>query len=328
MTVLVALVSACGPVKETSLSMKSVPVPILLHAQPQRPATTTPAPLPALPTDNPFTAPIVILPSRPGFGTGPGPVPLPQQVPITFEPGTGQAVPAAPAIAPGAPACADLSPFAVPAHPATATIATTAIQGSYAFRNSGDVNGVSPSPSVHTISDATRQDTANQQVLQFSDTEKIGTRTVKRTFRVVNAIASAVESGELDLVSIQDSAGPSVTFQPGLELLKTPADTGVSWQSAATGYSTAGAASYRISGSVTKRQLVNACGQAVDSWNVTATETITGPLDNITYSLDYNVATGYGGVIVREVRNVDSGVLNGAPFSEHLTSVISQANPS
>lgn len=315
LTILAAMVSACGPTKETSLSMKSVPVPILLHAQPQRPATSS-TPAPAV---NPGVAPPLINP------TGPGST---QQTPITFAPGTGEPVPAAAAIAPGAPACADLSPFAVPAHAATPSIASTAIQGSYAYRNSGDIDGAAPSSSVHTISGATSQDTANQQVLQFTDTEKIGTRTITRTFRVVNATASAVESGELDLTGISDSAGPSVTFQPGLQLLKTPADTGVSWQSAATGYSTGGAASYRVTASITKRQLVNACGQAVDSWNVTGTEAIAGPLDNITYSLDYNVATGYGGLIVREVRNADSGEVNGAPFSEHLTSVISQANPS
>jgi len=316
LTVLAAVVSACGPTKETSLSMKSVPVPILLHAQPQRPSTAS-TPAPAL---SALTLPGLTSPSLPG--------PSQQQGPFTFEPGTGAPVPVAPPISAGAPACAELSPFAVPAHPAGPSIATTAIEGSFAYRNSGDVDGAAPPASVHTISGATRQDTANQQVMQFTDAEKIGSRTITRTFRVINATASAVENGELDLVGISDSAGPSVTLQPGLELLKTPADTGVSWQSAATGYSTGGAASYRISAAITKRQLVNACGQAVDSWNVTGTESVTGPLDNITYSLDYNVATGYGGTIVREVRNADSGEANGAPFSEHLTSVISQANPS
>jgi hypothetical protein len=316
LAIVAAVVSACGPTKETSLSMKSVPVPILLHAQPQRPATgATPTP-----SVNPITVPVFVPSTAPG--------PVSQQAPITFEPGTGEPVPPAAPIAAGAPACADLSPFAVPAHPASPSIATTAIEGSYAYRNSGDIDGATPPASVHTISGATSQNTANQQVMQFTDTEKIGARTIARTYRVINATASAVESGELDLTGISDSAGPSVTFQPGLELLKTPADTGVSWQSAATGYSTGGAASYRLSAAITKRQLVNACGQAVDSWNVTGTESIAGPLDNITYSLDYNVATGYGGLLVREIRNADSGELNGAPFSEHLTSIISQANPS
>lgn len=306
------LLTACGPTKEALVSMKSVPVPILLRAQP----TATPSGTPATPA--PVQAPVVPV----GGGVAIVPAPVVGATPFVT-----------PTIVAGGPACPDLSPLAVPAREATSSIDTTAIPGTFAFRNSGMVNGkavgAAEATGTRTV-DGVSGPTTNgpTQTFNFAVTERLGSTTTRMTYQALYASASTVVTGELDLLSIQENGGPLNTFPPpGLKMLQTPAapDNTVSWHSAATH---SGGTTYTVTASIAKRVLVNACGAAVDSWNVQGSMVVAGPTDNLTYNLDYNVATGYGGFIVREARKTSGGTRSGAPYSSDTTTTISQANPS
>ena len=296
------ILTACGPTKEALVSMKSVPVPILLRAQP----TATPS---AQATPVSIQAPVVPV------GGGVAIVPAPVIVPT----------PGGTPSAPGA-ACPDLSPLAVPAREATASIATKAVEGRFGFRNAGTLNGKAVGAAVRAVSAANASSQGPTQTFTFTVTEQLGSLVTRSTYQALYASASTVVTGELDLLSVEDNRNYKVSFQPpGLRILQTPADVGVNWRSAAN--DAASATTYTLDGTINKRVLVNACGSAVDSWNVTGSLTAVGPAENVTYAMDYNVATGYGGFIVRESRKASGGTRYGAAWDEDLTSTISQANP-
>jgi len=297
--------AGCGPTTQKDLSMKSVPVPILLHAQPPAAAAPSPAVSPV---------PVPVIPLGNGIAI----------VPPTEEPVVPTPPPPAPA--PSAPPCPALSPFAAPARPATPSIVTTAVNGRFAFRNIGTINGANPGPSVVTVTDASQSSSGADQTYHFTVTDVTAGVTTQRSFQATYTAAGTVETGELDLMSIADSKGYSVSFAAGLKLLQTPATPGTSWQSAAT--DPVHATTYTFSGQVVKRMLVNACGAAVDTWEVTGTEGATGPSESVSYSLEFNVATGYGGFIVQEARQCTGGTRYGAAFDENLTTIINQAKPS
>ncbi|HUR48081.1 MAG TPA: hypothetical protein VMY88_00930 [Acidimicrobiales bacterium] len=70
----------------------------------------------------------------------------------------------------------------------------------------------------------------------------------------------------------------------------------------ATGIDPGSGSSLRISGSVRKRQQVDACGEVIDGWLVEGTRTTSGlsPEDSATQTYHYIVATQLGGAIIQE----------------------------
>jgi hypothetical protein len=90
----------------------------------------------------------------------------------------------------------------------------------------------------------------------------------------------------------------SFTPVPGILYLPLPVQPGETWTS--TGVDATTGQTLRHEGTVTGRQRVDACGEVVDGWAVTAHQTVAGvaPADR---DYTYIVATQYGGILTSEV---------------------------
>ncbi|HZU74551.1 MAG TPA: hypothetical protein VE990_17470 [Acidimicrobiales bacterium] len=116
--------------------------------------------------------------------------------------------------------------------------------------------------------------------------------------------AGAPDRG-ISLVSVVDRNGGgtvTATFNPSPPVLLFPLDVQSPQSFQAVGVDPATGASFSNSATVsgaTKR--VNACGQLVDGWDVTGTQTFSGSggsSGTTTGSVDYAVATQYGGILI------------------------------
>ncbi|MHB8718493.1 MAG: hypothetical protein ACYDAC_06340 [Candidatus Dormibacteria bacterium] len=208
----------------------------------------------------------------------------------------------------------------------------------------------------------------------FNESQSIGGVTYNTSFQSQQTSSNpsnplvGEETSQLGLsrFQIQLPANVGFTFNapPGhaLDILKTPANSSLtgtvtsggstsgtppSWQDAVS--DPADGSSMSINGAVTSSTPVqiNACGQNIDTYPVTATLTFTAPpppggpvgftgVTNLQWTLHYNVATGMGGLIVHEDGQTSCTSqpsrapceLNGQPFSETFSFTVDSASPS
>lgn len=274
---------------------------------------------------------------------------LPQFPPPLFSGGF-------PNLPPPAAVCADLSATAA-AVDAPDEVASTATNGVYSYRTpSADINDGGATSKVITPANGTRTITGAQNPgtgqYAFTETWLLGPLSFATNIAATNAtanpaggvVAAAASQVGLSRFQLYSAAPGSVIFSPStpLILMKTPA----SGNGVTPGYQTwkdaqsdpAHGSSMRIDGAITGKVRVNACGTAIDAWEVQATITLVSapPTDaplgqvggptNLTITATYEVATGLGGQIVQESQQW-SGTLDGQSISADWKSTLNSPNP-
>lgn len=274
----ILLLSGCGPTLQLEVVLRQVAIDVLYgaqhHAAPAAAAQQAAAPV--------YVPPPLIIPSPPSVTAEPTPTPSPTPT-----------------------VCATLNPFAVVEDPATATISGPAVSGSYYMRQKGtyslaSTNGIFPEVLQRQVSSAPPgSDPILGTYTQFSVSDHSGGSTYATSYLLApnHTITPGMYiSGML----WDDAVRGKLTFQPSQPLLfmQTPVSVGSSWQSAST--DTIDQVSVSLQGSVVKRDTVNACGVALDSFQVHIAGNIVAPTQQFTWTGDYDVATQFGGLIISE----------------------------
>ena len=86
--------------------------------------------------------------------------------------------------------------------------------------------------------------------------------------------------------------------QQPMQLLQTPVAVNQSWQSA--GWDPIGQASIALQASIPKKDTVNACGIALDSYQLAISANIVTPAAVLTWTGQYDIGTQFGGLILAE----------------------------
>ena len=102
---------------------------------------------------------------------------------------------------------------------------------------------------------------------------------------------------------------------PGVEVFQEPAAAGATWSSSASDPNAQ--LSDFVQGSISGHAVANACGQAIDTWQVTLTQMILGPSQNETIQQTLLVAPQYGCLIVDEVDKT-TGTWNGHTITQRV----------
>jgi hypothetical protein len=134
--------------------------------------------------------------------------------------------------------------------------------------------------------------------------------------------------GGLVLTSVKliDSSGGTIgtAFTPvvGILLLPLPVISGDSWRSVAVDPKSGQTVTHNAT--VDRRQRIDACGDLVDGWHVTATQVVASGRDAnpqvVLNGYDYIVATQYGGLIVDErLTQPDPAGQTPSPFDTDYT---------
>jgi hypothetical protein len=93
-------------------------------------------------------------------------------------------------------------------------------------------------------------------------------------------------------------ARPSFHAPKPVTLMPLPATLAATWNDATVDPLTA--TTYKVSGTVVGKSRVDACGQFVDAWQVTISQDVDTPFQQIHSEITDWIATQYGGLIVKE----------------------------
>lgn len=207
---------------------------------------------------------------------------------------------------PTATLCPDLNEFAVVKDPATQLISGPPPMASYVMRSSGTYSLASTSGQLPTT----------LALVQPAE-PKAGTDQVDGAFHDYSLIvASSAESYTvygfrlapdnpatpgilLTSLHWKDSVRGNFDFVPDqpLQFLPTPVNNGNTWSSAGT--DPIDQTSIQLNGKVA-RETVNACGVALDSYQVQISGTIVSPTFQLTWTANYDIGTQFGGLILKE----------------------------
>ena len=113
-----------------------------------------------------------------------------------------------------------------------------------------------------------------------------------------------------------------------LQFIQTPLAIGNSWTSA--GVDPNNETSVELSGSVPGKVTVNACGTALDAYQVHISGQIASPTLQLAWTADYDIGSQYGGLILAEkvqLSGTDSVQKSGAMYSYDETSIINTVPP-
>lgn len=234
--------------------------------------------------------------------------------------------------------CPALAELAVAKDPATSGIANPPPTGSYPMRSGGTFSlgsslkgTLSPvltnlrSDSPHPGSDSL--DGAYQDYLVFlaHDFQNYWAF----DFRLAN---DKPGTPGIQLVSMgwKDAVRGDFAFFPTvpLQFIQTPLAIGNSWSSA--GLDPNNQTSVQISGSVPAKVTVNACGVALDAYQVHIDGHIASPTLQLTWTADYDIGSQYGGLILAEhvqLGGPDSVRKSGDMYSYDETSIINSVPP-
>ncbi|MDQ1372859.1 MAG: hypothetical protein QOJ09_197 [Actinomycetota bacterium] len=129
----------------------------------------------------------------------------------------------------------------------------------------------------------------------------------------------------LEKLETQDKSGASLatySFPSGVLYMPLPANPGTKWSS--VGVDPKSGVTLSMDGTIVDHKRVDACGDIVDGWQVTSTQTFSGT-DSQTIKYDFIVAPQYGGILTNE--KVDQNVT--APVAAHLQfdNVLGQLKP-
>ncbi|GAC1328615.1 MAG: hypothetical protein NVSMB17_04240 [Candidatus Dormibacteria bacterium] len=314
------LLSGCGPHVPLEVSVKQVPVDIILGLQKvQKAVSGALGSLPPLP--QPFAPPPP--PSGPvqvGNGTA-GPAPV-SSVPIP-------SAAASPTPSPlPCPVANLLTTF--PEKAATADLQGMPEPGVYRFRNGGayqpDTNtstGIINFPDSGTRT-VTSPAALAPGIFTFDVVNTTGGKTgrskVTTSFEVVpQNITAGTPGGQtvtqaagifITAITGQPADAPFFNFrpQPMITYLNLPVSFGVSWDT--SGSDPANGMTLKLHGAIADdtvkgtnkgRRVVDACGTLVDTWEVIATGQLVGPNEKLAIGWAYDVATQYGGMTFAEV---------------------------
>jgi hypothetical protein len=347
------LTSGCGPSVPVQVGMKNVPLDITVGNDV---ATKPPAPhgptAPPVAEALPAFAP-VITPVSPSL-----PPPVPSFVPPALGSGSGDT-------------CPQLDPTRASPAAATPEVEGTATDGTWPIRNDGSVsvNGAAVALPAHDTWVTSSATQASQGVFTFAEHgvafgfpgADAAYRASNSTSAPANPLVSPTSSFGLSrlVVNFPGNSG-ALVFQPAtpLKLLATPAQADAPYQPDpsnpaipnTTGNWTDTESDAQdgtvmtISASDAGFTRVNACGTPVDAWEVKATITLTGATysttagpqpgrTDVTFTVQYAVATGLGGMIVDEhvdmAPNADGNppTVGGAPYTAKYGSTLSAPQP-
>ena len=131
----------------------------------------------------------------------------------------------------------------------------------------------------------------------------------------------------IEIVSMgwKDAVRGNFAFFPTVpvQFIKTPLAVGDSWTSA--GADPTNQTSVQISGKVPAKVTVNACGVALDAYQVHIDGQIASPTVQLTWTADYDIGPQYGGLILAEyvqLTGPDRVRNNGDTYSYDETSII------
>jgi hypothetical protein len=289
--------TACGPTPPFELAVHAVPGDVVYGAQ------TSPSAVPA-PSAAP---PVALAPGAPPLIYGAPTAPVP-----TFAP-TPTATPA--------PACATAPVDAVPALAADPSATVPPVPAAYLWHEQGTykLGGDATLPFspqlTHTVANVSAAD-PNTGAYSFDVTTSSGGLTglqrVTSSYQVipppqgatqVQGVQTSQAAGlYLTAMAVQDTGLPTSRvekFAPPILLMQFPGTDLPTWSAA--GHDSVSQDTLTLNGAVTGHVPVDACGTVIDAWEVKADGTLVGPNQNLTLHLVYDVATQFGGIVVREV---------------------------
>jgi hypothetical protein len=318
--------SACGPSAPFEAAVRAYPADVAYGSQTK--PTETPAPA---------TTPPLELP--------PGTPPLVYGAPAPAHPPTFAPVATA---TPTPPQCPQAAVDAVAELPADQAATVPPAEATYAWHQSGtsQVGGGAPSqfpPKLtHTVGNVSPRD-AGSYTFDVTTTSG-GLNGLQRVVNSYQVVPTPPTGSNLQGVSTSQAAGLYLTamvtsdptspqsrltrFAPPLLLLQFPAGDLPSWTTAGT--DSGSGDTMTLSAAVTGHHQVDACGKLVDAWEVHATGSLSGPDQQLSLDLTYDVATQYGGIIIREKDSITGTQLSGqsmvavASRVEATTSVLAQ----
>ncbi|HEV7679634.1 MAG TPA: hypothetical protein VGQ42_13800 [Candidatus Dormibacteraeota bacterium] len=314
--------SACGPSAPFEVAVRSYAGDVAYGAQ------SAPAPAPAqapLPVELPPGAPPLI------YGA---PAPPPQPTATPPRP-SGTALPDCPTAPAGAAANLPAEPFAT----------TPPSPGSYAWRQAGTFRqGTGTAQAflpklAHTVGNVSAPDATGSYSFDVTTSSGglNGLQRVTTSYQVVPP--SPAGSNVLGVPATQaagiyvtamvmaDSSSPNTRlarFAPPLLILQFPASEQPAWSTKGT--DSGSGDTLQLSAAVTGHARVDACGTVIDAWEVHATGSLTGPDQTLSLDLTYDVATQYGGLIVREKDSIGGTQLSGGSMVPVASSVEATAS--
>jgi hypothetical protein len=288
------MLSACGPSAPFEVAVRSYAGDVAYGAQ------STPAPAPAqaaIPVELPPGAPPLI------YGA-----PAPPQATFAPRP-TSTPLPDCPTAAVDAVADLPAEPSAtIPPHP-----------GTYRWRQQGTFRqGSGPTlpflPQLsHTVGNVSTPDATGSYTFDVTTSSGglNGLQRVTTSYQVVppppagsNVVGVATTQAAgvyLTAMVMTDNSSPNARlahFAPPLLILQFPASDLPAWSTRGT--DSGSGDTLQLSAAVTGHARVDACGKVIDAWEVHATGSLTGPDQTLSLDLTYDVATQYGGLVVRE----------------------------
>ena len=292
----------------------------------------------------PFEAAVRAYPADVAYGsqTKPSDSPAPPTTPLELPPGTPPLVYGAPApahpptFAPAATAaptpqqCPQAAVDAVAELPAEQAATVPPAAATYAWHENGTSQVGSgaalqfPPKLTHTVGNVSVPDAAGSFTFDVT-TSSGGLNGLQRVVTSYQVVPTPPTGSNLQGVSTSQAAGLYLTamvssdptspqsrltrFAPPLLLLQFPAGDLPSWTTAGT--DSGSGDTMTLSAAVTGHRQVDACGKLVDTWEVHATGSLSGPDQQLSLDLTYDVATQYGGIIVREKDSITGTQLSG-----------------
>lgn len=316
--------TACGPDVDLRTGVSSQPTSLLLGA------LAIPAP----------PAPVgVPVPSYPGVVTTPTKPII--EIPPVVKPEPVKA-------------CPDLPLYAAPELLASLSVDGKPKPGAYTYRQSGSSTldgkkgAALPAESVRTLTALEPQTPLEQSRFKVSTTSFDGAKT-EITYSLIQSpvppvtvpgvtlpvpfplgvppVTVAAPTG-LSIVEMTTTlGGTETTFRPsapGLRIFDEPAAPTKTWTSAAVDIQSQ--VLLLLNGTYGTHKTVNACGKAVDGWDVTLETTILGLGESLTQTQHLVMSPQLGGLIVSE-DSVISGTVNGHSVEQKSTSTINSITP-
>ncbi len=287
--------AACsGPREPLDVGVREVASNIVLGAQGGRVDRPVAAPIPPAPVAVNLPTPARV-PAPPRFAPTPTPAP-----PIEDP-------------------CPTADPLFVPAHAAPDDLGEPPVEESFAYRNDGTFSvsgpnaneGVFDQPSTRAIEEVLVDpdgDVTYDVVAELAGTTTRSSYLVRNARPVEDPLGVGDQAG-LDpqrgfyLTAVESTLpdGSTTTFAPAapLRLLRFPAFVGDTFD--AVGTDPLSGTTMQYTATVAARARVDACGELIDAIRVELTEgRIDGPNANVEFAATYDIATQYGGLIVRD----------------------------
>lgn len=344
--VLVLAAACAGPQAPLDVGVKDIPTSVHFTASQAVIAAPPVPPVAAPPPAGPLFPTALVMGSTPGSTTAPA-----RRVVNIPEPTTS------PPLGP----CPAASPIATPDMPASNTIQAAPAAAIYNFRDHGTYkvtgsnasSGTYPTQSTEQVKNVASNSDGG---FSFETVDTLGETVTTTSYNYLpptaasGTSAGSVPAAGLYMTAITTREGNAspISFNPtapGLLLMEVPTTPGDVWQSTAT--DPVSQTSEFVTGTQDENQLVNACGQVIDTvavhldGEIKVAESAGGvspttislgnlgggqqysPQGQLTFTADYNFAPQYGGLLVQDIVHT-TGTESGSQINRSLTSSIDQ----